>query len=110
MCQKILGLDCNALYMYAIGQKMPHGCYSRLVEKNGVLVPMRRNPKYKSQYIWMDYVAYEQNITIKHKYNYNREVRIGPYLVDGYNPETKTIYEVSFIYFLINFSLNLYLL
>ena len=85
LCQLILGLDANALYLYAIGQKMPHGCYSRLIEKDGVLVPLHRNARFAAMYIWMDFMSTKEEIVIKHKFNSNREVRIGPYLVDGYH-------------------------
>ena len=42
----------------------------------------------------MHLVAREKNITIRHEMNAGVEKRIGPYFVDGYDPDNKHVYEV----------------
>ena len=49
--------------------------------------------KFLSMYMWMDHQAKQENNRILHKLNNGEEIRIGPYLVDGYCPETNTVYE-----------------
>ena len=95
ICKRILGLDANSLYLHAIGRDMPHGSYCRLDNKNGNLIPTNRHPKHRSMYLWMDFVAKTDNIKIKHKWNSNRETRIGPYLIDGMDTDNRHIYEVN---------------
>lgn len=41
----------------------------------------------------MNWLNHSENKNILHKMNNGREFRVGPYLVDGYDPDTKTIYE-----------------
>ena len=41
----------------------------------------------------------ENRIKIKHKLNNQKEVRVGPYLVDGFCLKTKTVYEFNGCYF-----------
>ncbi len=48
---------------------------------------------------WMNWLIYDENISIKHKMNYGKEKRVGPYLVDGYDLNTHTIYEFMGCYF-----------
>ena len=44
-------------------------------------------------YDWMDWLNLTKQATIKHKMNQGKELRIGPYLVDGYCPNTGDLYE-----------------
>ena len=48
---------------------------------------------------WIDYLIETENIHILHGRNHISEVRIGPYLVDGYDPITRTVYEYNGCYF-----------
>ena len=48
---------------------------------------------------WMDSIVKENNIQINHKLNYGSEKRVGPYLVDGYDPHNNVIYEFHGCYF-----------
>ena len=89
--QRIMGHDANGLYAYCIAQPMPTGCYVDRRAENSFKGELCH--KYMDMFFWMDWVAEQENIDIKHKINNNREVRIGPYLVDGYCPETRTVYE-----------------
>lgn len=91
--QRIMGHDANGLYGYAIAQDMPTGCFVVMREETGFKA--ESSTKYIDMYIWMDYMASKHSITIQHKLNINREVQIGPYRVDGYCPETMTVYEYN---------------
>ena len=48
---------------------------------------------------WMNYLMETESVHILHKRNHIREVRVGPYLVDGYDPNTRTVYEFHGCYF-----------
>ena len=41
----------------------------------------------------------KENIKILHKLNSSKELRIGNFLVDGYAPTTKTVYEFQGCYY-----------
>ena len=45
--------------------------------------------------IWLEYIAKQQNISIKSALN-GGEYKIGPYYVDGYHPDTKTPRQLNF--------------
>ena len=47
---------------------------------------------------WLAWVSLTENVKIYHKQNNGREKRIGPYLVDGYDPLNKTVYEYDGCY------------
>ena len=90
--QRIMGHDANGLYAYCIAQPMPTGCYVDRRCENDFRPEICH--KYMDMYFWMDHVAERDSISIKHKLNNsNKEVRIGPYFVDGYCAETRTVYE-----------------
>ena len=46
-------------------------------------------------YDWMEYLNHTQSFHIQHKLNTGKEKKIGPYPVDGYDPETKTVYQLQ---------------
>ena len=85
-CRAILGFDANALYLQAIGQPMPVGPFIGRLANNNFRPEMR--DKYMSAYYWMDWLAHIHNVTIQHKLNTGREVKIGRYPVDGFLPAT----------------------
>jgi hypothetical protein len=96
-CQKVHGLDANALYLYALGQKMPVGSFVRRKEETGF------KPEYRDHYMkmfhYMNYLNKYEGTQIKHKQNCGEEKRIGPYPVDGYDVTTKTVYQFQGCYF-----------
>ena len=47
----------------------------------------------------MDYIQSTENIKILHQRNHSSEIRVGPYLTDGYDPETKTVFEFYGCYY-----------
>ena len=90
--QRILGHDANGLYAFCIAQEMPTGCYVDRRAENDFKPEISH--KYMDMFFWLDYVSENDGIFIKHRLNNaNREVRIGPYLLDGFCVETKTAYE-----------------
>ena len=70
VCQNIVGYDCNALYLWAIGEEMPTGYFVRREAPHF-------KPKVKSKYLhmfaWMDKVSVEQGVHIAHKLNAGKE-------------------------------------
>ncbi|VDI57816.1 Hypothetical predicted protein [Mytilus galloprovincialis] len=90
-CQKILGFDANALYLYCIDQEMPTGSFVRRRVEDG-FKPQKRD-KYTLMYDWMDYLNHTRSLDIKHKLNTGKEKKIGPYPVDGYDANTNTVYQ-----------------
>lgn len=90
-CQKIVGFDANALYLYCIGQPMPTGLFVRRRLEEG-FKPEKRD-KYMIAFHWLDWLNETQSLTIQHKLNRGKEKKIGPYPVDGYDEHTNTVYQ-----------------
>ena len=95
-CINIVGFNANALYLDCIDKAMPCGGYVR-----------RSAPDFKpdsrlsceDMFHWMNYLMEMEGVHILHACNHISEVRIGPYLVDGYDPNTRTVYEFNGCYF-----------
>ena len=96
-CKKVLGFDANALYLWALDQKMPVGNFIRRKRINGF--KPEKNEKYVSMFYWMDWLNFTQKTEIQHFQNQGKEKRIGPYLVDGYDCRTNTVYQFHGCYF-----------
>ena len=90
LCQNIVGYDCNALYLWAIGEDMPGGYF---VRRQGPDFKPKVNKKYLHMFAWMDKEAESKGIQIQHLMNTGQEYRIGPYFCDGYDHVNKTVYE-----------------
>lgn len=89
-CQKVVGFDANALYLWAIMQPMPTGNYSRRLVDDG----FKNQGSCKMAIEWLEWQAYQRGIHIRHEYN-NTEKRIGPrrLAVDGFCSETHTVFQ-----------------
>ena len=96
-CQSTVGYDCNGLYSHAIKQNTPTGVYTRRNPDNNFRPEI--SEKYMDSYVWMDYIMVKEKIKILHKLNNSKEIRIGNFLVDGYAPSTKTVYEFQGCYY-----------
>ena len=94
-CKRIWGADANALYLWALSQPMPTGYYARRRKENNFKKEDYFN---KISIEWLDYVAYRDEVDIKHAHNHG-EQRIGCYLVDGFDSNNNTIYEFNGCYF-----------
>ena len=97
LCKSIQGYDANALYLWAISQEMPTGFYVRRFRDQNF--KPEKPCKYLDQFFWMDKVAEEEGIYIKHKLNSGKEHRVGPYYLDGFNSETNTAFEFNGCYY-----------
>ena len=94
-CINIVGFDANALYLDCIDKAMASGGYGR-----------RSAPDFKpdsrlsceDMFHLMNYLMETEGVHIIHARNHISEVRIGPCLVDGYDPNTRTVYEFNGCY------------
>ena len=97
LCQRILGLDMNGLYLYCIS--LPHctGNFVRRREETGF--KPEKHTKYQSMYTWMEWKNVHEGHDIKHALNnHGGEIRFGPYPVDGYEARCDTIYQLDGCY------------
>ena len=71
---------------------MPTGNYIRRLREDGFR-PDNEIRRYTAMYDWMDWLNETTNAGINHKMNNGKELRVGPYLVDGYNAQTNELWE-----------------
>ena len=89
-CQKIIGYDANALYLWAIGQNFPAG-YPLIRRQEKFFV--REFPQFSGGCRdWIDWLIFEQNIEIQSAFH-GGEKKIGSYRVDGFCQNLNTIFE-----------------
>lgn len=89
-CERVVGYDANALYLWAIMQDMPTGSYTR----------RRAETNFKPEHSrrmadeWLAWEAHERGIHIRHQLN-NCEKRIGDRKlpVDGFDSENQTVFQ-----------------
>ena len=89
-CEKIVGYDANALYLWALMQDMPTGSYTRrLADKE-----LKSKSSIKMVIERLEWVAYKERIHVRHRLN-NTEKRIGRFKlpVDVSHAETQTVYQ-----------------
>ena len=96
-CQKVIGFDANAQYLWAIGQNMPVGAFIRRF--SSTRFKQEKQDRNIKTFNWMDYLICKKNQTISHYLNEDSEKRIGPFIVDGFGPSTNTVYEFHGCYF-----------
>ena len=90
LCQKIVGYDANALYLWAVMQNMPTGSFTIRVAEN----QFKSKGSMKMAIEWLEWVAQQERIHIRHQLN-NTEKRIGDgrLPVDEFNAQTQTVYQ-----------------
>ena len=90
MCQKIVGYDANALYLWAIMQNMPTGSFTRRREETN----FKKESSTKMATEWLEWKAHEGGIFIRHQMN-NTEKRIGERKipVDGFHGPSQTVFQ-----------------
>ena len=90
LCEKTVGYDTNALYLWALMQNMPTGSYTRRLAEN----EFKPKSSVRMAIEWLEWVAHKERIHIRHQLN-NTEKRIGgrKLPVDGFNPERQTVYQ-----------------
>ena len=91
LCKSIVGYDCNSMYLHCTGMKMPTSYYTLREKDSNYEI---QTPYSKESLQWLDYVAKEMNVKIRHaENNPNGEKRIGNYRVDGFCEESKSVFE-----------------
>ena len=95
LCQKIVGYDVNALYLWAIMQNMPTGSYMRRLAEND----FKPKSSIKMAIEWLKWVAHKEQIHIHHQLS-NREKRIGDRKlpVHGFHAPTQSLYQFHSCY------------
>ena len=89
-CQKTIGYDANALYLWAMGQDFPAGyplirCHKKFFA--------REFPQFSGGCCdWIDWLIHDRNIEIQSAFH-GGEKKIGPYKVDGFCSESDTVFE-----------------
>lgn len=106
-CQRVLGVDANALYLHCLGESMPSGYPSRWVFKAETDVGPERCTRLstsnrtvsKVALGWLEYISFSRGIDIRHARN-GGEVRLGQHNlpVDGYCEETRTAFQFNGCY------------
>ena len=90
-CEKIMGYDCNSMYVWALGKDMPIGYYILREKKNN----FKKQTRYSNEAIqWLNYMSKTTGLKIRHATNHiHGEAKIGKYSVDGFCAETNEILE-----------------
>ena len=96
-CQKIVGYDCNALYLWALAQPMPVGPFIRRLKENEFKA--EKSEYYTMSYHWLNYTAKTQNLKIDHYLNSGKETRILGFPVNGFDSTSQTIYQYHGCYY-----------
>ena len=91
-CQGCVGLDANALYLWALMQPMPTGWYTRRTLENDFKPQHRIGGQSAADYL--DYLSATTGAKIQHKWN-SKEKQIGSRRlpVDGWCAATQTVYQ-----------------
>lgn len=93
LCRQILGYDAVGLYTSTYYNAFPVGPFIRRRREDG----FKAHPNIDSwhSFIWLDFCAMEQNVNIRHRLNYGKEVYVHHYPVDGYCPQTGRVYQYN---------------
>ena len=86
LCKKIIGYDCNSLYLWALTKNfMPTG-FPTVRRKDNNFRLEHVEPYGKQAREWLEYIAYKYKLKIQHKFN-GKERQIGckKIRVDGFN-------------------------
>jgi len=96
--KKVLGLDGNALYLFAIQQNMPTRLYVRYKKENEYK-PQSGCKLGLSAYQWLSWIAHSKDVTIQHQFNYGEKRLTDRNIpVDGYIYTTKTVLQFDGYY------------
>ena len=89
-CEKIVGYDANALYLWALIQNMPTGSYTRRMAEN----EFKPKSSVRMAIEWLEWVAHKEAVYVRHQLN-NTEKRIGgrKLPMDGFHAQTQTVYQ-----------------
>ena len=93
LCQKVVGFDANAMYLWALMQDMPTRVFVRRNSEDNFKA--KQAQKYGIMATeWLDWKARSDGVNIIHKFN-GTEKRVGTrnIPVDGFSPENNTVYQ-----------------
>ena len=93
LCDNILGVDANALYLWCMMQDMPVG-YPRRMHAKDQFITEKLKGFSKVAHAWLEWVSFSKHINIRHSMN-GGEQRIGKHNlpVDGFCVETGEIFQ-----------------
>ena len=93
LCQQVLGVDANALYLWCMMQDMPTGYPRRMHAKNQFLTERIKGFS-KTAHAWLEWTAFPRQINIRHQMS-GGEQRIGKHNlpVDGFCVENGEIFQ-----------------
>jgi G:T-mismatch repair DNA endonuclease (very short patch repair protein) len=99
LCKKILGYDCNSLYLAQMLHSIPSQSYVRRHREEGFYP--KHKQRYIMMYIWLEYRSRLDGVHIRSRLNQGFECKVGSYYVDGFSVDndTLTIYEYKGCYF-----------
>jgi hypothetical protein len=80
------------LYLRALNEDMPVGPYIHRSAENGFR-PERRD-RYLISFIWLDWIARRENITLAHSLTEGGEVMVLGCRVDGFHRENRSLFQV----------------
>ena len=92
-CDRILGYDANALYLYSAMQDLPTGTIIRRKQEDNFR-PLFIDHYGRMAYEWLEYMSLKLKQQIKHKYNHG-EIRLGQHNlpVDGFENQSNTVLQ-----------------
>ena len=92
-CDRILGYDANALYLYSAMQDLPTGTIIRRKQEDNFR-PQFIDHYGRMAYEWLEYMSLKLKQQIKHKYNHG-EIRLGQHNlpVDGFENQSNTVLQ-----------------
>ena len=95
LCEKIVGYDANALYLWALLQDMPTVSYTRRMAES----EFKPKGSIRMAIKGLEWVPHKEKIHIRHQLN-NAEKRIGgrKFPVDGFHTQTQTVYQLHGCY------------
>ena len=93
MCQKLVGIDANSLYLKCMGEAHCTRFYIVRRRENEFSAQCTQQVSYSATE-WLRYRSVVDKVKILHQYNYG-EVSLGSkrIRVDGYVPHNKTVYQ-----------------
>ena len=93
LCERVVGFDANALYLWSMSQPMPTGFMIRRHETNN-FKPEFTQRFGRTAWGFLEWVAARNRVHIQHMFNAG-EKRVGQHgiPVDGYCEETNTVYQ-----------------
>ena len=95
--QKVIGFDCNALYLYCLSARLPTNIFVRRKAETGFKPDVRDH--YIKAYAWMQYLNDQGTGFVRHARNVGYEKRIGRYPVDGWDQDNNIVYQFHGCYF-----------